>query len=211
MSRFLSLLLLIVVLGAAGLFYAAPVISFYDIRSAAKSDDSESLVKLIDYDAVRADLKAQLLAGDTGVAAPPPSALKDPVGATGNALQQAASAVGKALNQLVNPAAAVTPAPPVVDVETYLKPKAILALTYGEGKDANVADVSGQKEPAPKIAFFSLEHARLTVKDDTHGTTTFTLERHGLTHWQLVHVGLPKPGDDADAASSSSVTSSGGF
>ena len=210
MSRFLSLLLLLVVVGGGGLFYAAPVISFYDIRSAAKSDDSESLVKLIDYDAVRADLKAQLLAGDAGVSAPPPSALKDPVGATGNVLQQAADAVGKVFNAVVNPAAPRSPVIPVVDVETYLKPRAILALTYGEGKDANVTDVSGRKEPVPKIAFFSLEHARLTVKDAGHGTTTFTLERHGLTHWQLVHIGLPKPGAAEDAASSS-APSSGGF
>ncbi len=207
MSRFLSLLLLIVVVGAAGLFYAAPVIAFYDIRSAARSDDSESLVKLIDYDAIRSDLKAQLLADTTGVAAPAPSVLKDPVGATGNALEQAANAVGKALNQLVNPQAAATPAPPPVDIESYLKPGAILALTYGEGKDANTADVTGLKAPAPKVAFFSLEHARLTVKDAAHGTTTFTFERHGLTHWELVHVGLPKPGEDDDSASSSGSAS----
>ena len=205
MSRFLSFLLLIVILGAAGLFYAAPMISFYDIRSAAKSDDSQSLVKLIDYDAVRADLKAQLLADNTGVAAPAPSVLKDPVGATGNVLQQAANAIGKAYNDVVHPEAAKAPAPPPVDVETYLKPKAILALTYGKGKDANTADVPTDKGPAPQVAFFSLEHARLTVKDADHGTTTFTFERHGLTHWQLVHVGLPKPGeDDADASASAS-------
>lgn len=203
MSRFLSFLLLVVLLGAAGLFYAAPVISFYDIRSAAGSDDSQSLVKLIDYDAVRADLKAQLLAGDNGVAAPAPSALKDPVGATGNVLQQAADAFGKVINKVVNPTAPSAPVVPPVDVETYLKPRAILALTYGEGKDANTADVAGVKAPAPRIAFFSLEHARLTVKDADHGTTTFTFERHGLTHWQLVHVGLPKPGEDEDMASSS--------
>ena len=192
-SRFLSLVLLIILIGGGGLFYAAPVISFYDVRSAAKSDDSESLVKLIDYDAIRADLKAQLLAGDGGVAAPAPSVLNDPVGATGNVLQQAADAVGKVFNQVVNPTAAKTPIIPVVDVDSYLKPKAILALTYGAGKDANVADVSNAKPPAPKIAFFSLEHARLTVKDATHGTTTFTFERQGLTHWTLVHIGLPTP------------------
>ncbi len=205
-SRFLSLLLVIIFVGGGGLFYAAPVISFYDIRSAARSDDSESLVKLIDYDAIRTDLKAQLLAGEAGVAAPAPSVLNDPVGATGNVLQQAADAVGKVLNQVVNPQAPKTPIVPIIDVDSYLKPKAILALTYGAGTDANVADVSGAKAPAPKIAFFSLEHARLTVKDASHGTTTFTFERHGLTHWQLVHVGLPKPGQDDDAASSSSAS-----
>lgn len=206
-SRFLTLLLLVVIVGAAGLFYAAPVISFYDIRSAAKSEDVGSLAKLVDFDTLRTDLKGQLLAGDAGVAAPAPSALNDPIGATGNVLKDAATAIGKAVDQMVNPNAPKTPIIPVVDVDSYLKPKALLALTYGLGKDAPKADVSNVKAPAPKIAFFSLEHARLTVKDADHGTTTFTFERHGLTHWQLVHIGLPKPGetgDDAPAAASSS-------
>ncbi len=61
----------------------------------------------------------------------------------------------------------------------------------------------------PKIAFFSLEHARLTVKDPVRGTTTFTFERHGLTHWQVVHIGFPKPGEIAaeQAAASASAAS----
>ncbi len=79
MSRVLSILIVIILLGGAGLFYAAPVISFYDVRSAAKSEDVQSLAKLVDFDAVRASIRTQLDAGDAGVAAPPPSALNDPL------------------------------------------------------------------------------------------------------------------------------------
>ena len=195
MSRIFGLILLVVIVAAAGLFYAAPIISFYDVRSACKSQDIASLAKLIEFDSVRASLKVQLLAGDEGISAPAPSALNDPVGATGSAFKGVADSVGKAINDLVNPNAAKTPPKPVIDVNTYLTPKALLGLTYGAAKDANTFELSKfeGKPPAPKTAFFSLERARLTVTDDLHGTTTFTFERRGLTHWNLVHIGLPTP------------------
>ena len=202
-GRFLTIVFLVAVVLGGGLFYMAPVISFYDVRSAAQSEDVESLSKLIDFDAVRASLKTQLLAGSEGVAAPAPSPLKDPVAATGNVLKDVAKSVGNAWDQVTNPNAPKTPVIPVVDVDSYLKPKSILALTYGAGVDAPKFDPAAQtgKPPAPKIAFFSLEHARLTVDDGEHGVTTFTFERHGLVHWQLTHIGLPKPGDAGASAS----------
>ncbi|MBW8881507.1 MAG: DUF2939 domain-containing protein, partial [Asticcacaulis sp.] len=51
MSRIFGIVLVIVLLVAAVLFYASPIIAFYDIRSAAKSEDIQSLAKLIDFDA----------------------------------------------------------------------------------------------------------------------------------------------------------------
>jgi hypothetical protein len=194
-SRIFGLILLLVIVAAAGLFYAAPIISFYDVRSACKSQDIASLAKLIDFDSVRTSLKAQLVAGDEGISAPAPSALNDPVGATGSAFKGVADSVGKAFNELVNPNAVKTPPKPVIDVNTYLTPKALLGLTYGAAKDANTFELSKfeGKPPAPKTAFFSLERARLTVTDGLRGTTTFTFERRGMTHWNLVHIGLPTP------------------
>lgn len=195
MSRIFGFLLLVIIAVAAGLFYAAPIISFYDVRSACKSQDIEALAKLIDFDSVRTSLKIQLLADDEGIAAPAPSALNDPVGATGSAFKGVANSVGKAFNELVNPNAPKTPPKPVIDANSYLTPRALLGLTYGAAKDANTFELSQYegKPPTPKTAFFSLERARLTVTDETHGATTFTFERHGLTHWTLVHIGLPTP------------------
>jgi hypothetical protein len=194
-SRIFGFLLLVIIAVAASLFYAAPIISFYDVRSACKSQDIEALAKLIDFDSVRTSLKIQLLAGDEGIAAPAPSALNDPVGATGSAFKGVADSVGKAFNELVNPNAPKTPPKPVIDANSYLTPRALLGLTYGAAKDANTFELSQYegKPPSPKTAFFSLERARLTVTDETHGATTFTFERHGLTHWTLVHIGLPTP------------------
>ena len=176
MSRIFGFLLLVIIAVAAGLFYAAPIISFYDVRSACKSQDIEALAKLIDFDSVRTSLKIQLLAGDEGIAAPAPSALNDPVGATGSAFKGVADSVGKAFNELVNPNAPKTPPKPVIDANSYLTPRALLGLTYGAAKDANTFELSQYegKPPTPKTAFFSLERARLTVTDETHGATTFT-------------------------------------
>ena len=214
LARVLSLFLVIVLAGAAILFYCAPIIAFYDVRSAAKSEDVGSLAKLIDFDALRTDINTQLAAGDKGVAAPAPSALNDPLGATGSAVKNIGDSIGKAWNDLTHPSATPSkPAPPPLTADDYLKPRAILALTYGAGRDAATVspDTFAPKPPAPQVAFFSLEHTRLTVKDPVRGTTTFTFERKGLTHWQIVHIGFPKPGEieaEKAAASASAVSAS---
>ena len=202
-SRLLGLTLILIAAGAAALFYFAPTLAFYDIRSSCQSQDVEALSKLVDYDAVRAGLRLQLDAGDQGVAAPAPNAINDPVGATGSALKNVADSVGKAFSDMIHPEQA-RPTPPVIDANSYLTPRALLALTYGMALDANTSDPAHYdgKPPAPHVAFFSLEHTRLTVTDEMRGTTTFTFERQGVTHWRLVHIGLPTPGTDAETSPS---------
>jgi hypothetical protein len=199
-SRILGFALVLTLAVAAVLFFFAPVLAFYDIRSSCQSQDVRALSELVDFDAVRASLRLQLEAGRQGVAAPAPDVLNDPAGATGNAIRNVADSVGKAFNDLIHPDQA-KPAPPPIDVNTYLTPRALLGLTYGLAQNANVFDPASYdgKPPMPHIVFFSLEHTRLTVKDELHGTTTFTFERQGLTHWRLVHIGLPTPGTDAEA------------
>lgn len=207
MGRVLAIFLAIVLVGGAGLFYASPLIAFYDVRSSARAEDVEALAKLINFTSVRSSLKSQLEAGDEGVSAPPPSAIDDPAGAAGKAVKDVADSIGKAWDGLVNPKAAKAPVKPPVDVESYLKPRALLALTYGAGKDAPTFDTAAvAKPPMPGIAFFSLDRSRLTVKDAERGTTIFTFERKGMMSWEMTHVGLPKPGEieaERPAASSS--------
>jgi len=204
-GRIFALIVAVALLVAAGLFYFSPTIAFYDIRSACKSNDIEALAKLIDFDSVRASLKAQLDAGPAGVAAPAKNALNDPIGATGDALKNIGNSIGNAVNNLVDPN---SPKPSSIvppDPNAFLSPQALLALTYGYGKDApkTTADDLG-KPPMAQVSFFSLDRTRLTVTDPDHGTTTFTFERRGLTTWVLVHIGLPTPGNDGSASASSS-------
>jgi len=208
-GRIFALIVAVALLVAAGLFYFSPSIAFNDIRSACKSNDIEALAKLIDFDSVRASLKTQLDAGPGGVGAPSKNAMTDPVGATGDALKDIGTSIGNAVNNLVNPNA---PKPSTIvppDPNTYLAPQALLALTYGYGKDApkmTADDLSG-KPPMAQIAFFSLDRTRLTVTDADHGTTTFTFERRGLTKWVLVHIGLPTAGTDGKSSGSASASS----
>lgn len=208
MGRIFALIVAVALLVAAGLFYFSPSIAFYDIRSACKSNDVEALAKLIDFDSVRASLKAQLDAGPGGVGAPAKDALNDPLGATGDALKDIGNSIGNAVNNLVNPNAPKPSSIVPPDPNAFLSPQALLALTYGYGKDAprTTADDLG-KPPLAQIAFFSLDRTRLTVTDPDHGTTTFTFERRGLTKWVLVHIGLPSPGDGSASSSSSSSSS----
>ncbi len=208
MGRIFALIVAVALLVAAGLFYFSPTIAFYDIRSACKSNDIEALAKLIDFDSVRASLKTQLDAGPGGVGAPPKSALSDPVGATGDVLKDIGNSIGNAVNNLVNPSAPKPSSIVPPDPNTFLAPQALLALTYGYGLDSpkTTSDELG-KPPLARIAFFSLDRTRLTVKDPDRGTTTFTFERRGLWTWVLVHVGLPKPGNDDDGNGSASASS----
>ncbi len=211
MGRIFALIVAVGLLVAAGLFYFSPSIAFYDIRSACKSNDIEALAKLVDFDLVRTSLKAQLDAGPGGVAPPAKDALNDPVGATGDALKDIGNSIGNAVNNLVNPK---SPKPSSIvppDPNTFLSPKALLALTYGYGKDAPTAstdDLAG-KPPMAQVAFFSITRTRLTVTDPVRGTTTFTFERRGLTTWVLVNIGLPTPPSAAAASSSSSSNPAG--
>lgn len=210
MQKFLSLLIAIGLVLAAALFYAAPIISFHDMRSAAQSQDIQSLSRLINFDKLRVSIRSQILAGETGVAAPAPN---DPIGATGDFLKRAADSVGKAFTEAFDQTARTTAAPPP-DPESYLRPPALLALTYGYGKDANTATIpAGTQPPSPEMAFFSLNFARMTITDEVRGTTTFTFERKGIYSWQLVHIGFPGTAieltpSEAKAAASSSVSQS---
>ena len=212
MGRIFALIVAVALLVAAGLFYFSPSIAFYDIRSACKSNDIEALAKLIDFDSVRTSLKAQLDAGPGGVAPPSKDALNDPVGATGDALKDIGKSIGNAVNNLVNPN---SPKPSTIvppDPNTFLSPQALLAVTYGFGKDApkTTTDDLPAKAPMANVSFFSLGRTRLTVTDPDRGTTTFTFERRGLTTWVLVNIGLPMPPSAAGASSSSSSSNPAG-
>lgn len=195
MFKTLSIAIIVAALAALFGFAIGPVWAFYDLRSAAESEDIQSLSELVAFDDVRTSLKAQLWAdakGTTTADAPAPNVMKDPLGA-----------IGRAITDLTAPA----PKQPVIDVNSYLTAKALLALSYGAGKDANVVEPRefAPKPPLPTILYWSIDRARLGVKQPDIGTTVFTLKRKGLFTWQVTHIGLPDP--EAEAAASASASS----
>ncbi len=175
MQRFFTTILAIAVIVAAGAFVSAPYFAFLAMRSAAANQDVEGLSKLVDYDAVRKGLRAQLL----GPAAqtPGPSFTENPIGAIEHA---------------------IAPALPTPDVEGYLRPGGLYALTMGEGRNAAKMSVppagaSSEQGPWPAVRHWGLDRVTLAIasKDPAWDETVFTYERQAIFHWKLVQVHLP--------------------
>jgi len=172
-------LILLAVLGAVISWFAAPAVAFFGIRSAAEANDVAGLTRLIDFPAVRQSLRPQL-DGNPAAAAPAPSFMEDPIGAVRRQIEQATAA----------------PAP---DVEAYLTPAAVAALTRGEGRYASQRtdaalpspDNTNTGGPMPKPVYWGMNRARMSVADEGGSETVFTFERKGPFEWKLVHVGLP--------------------
>lgn len=177
MKRLFGNLVVLALAAAVVAFFAAPAVGFFAIRSAAEAGDVQGLTRLIDFQAVRQSLRPQL---SGGVQAPAPSFLEDPIGAVRRQMER---------NPVLN-------AP---DVDAYLTPAAISALTRGEGRYAShrsgaTIQAGGEAEtrkPWPRPVFWSVNRARLAVEDQGGSRTVFTFERRGPFEWVLVQIGLP--------------------
>ena len=172
-------LILVAVLGAVVAFFAAPAVAFFGIRSAAEASDAEGLARLVDFPAVRQSLRPQL-DGNPAALAPAPSFMEDPIGAVRRQIEQAT-------------------APAAPDVDTYLTPAALAALTRGEGRYASQRageqsspDRATTGGPMPRPVYWGMNRARMSVADEGGSETVFTFERKGPFEWKLVHVGLPE-------------------
>ena len=177
--KFVGRLIVILIATAAISFFAAPGVAFFALRSAAEANDTAGLTRLVDYAAVRQSLRPQL-DGNPAAAAPAPSFMEDPIGAVRRQIEQATAA----------------PAP---DVEAYLTPAALAALTRGEGRYASLhtdaalpsPDNTNTGGPMPRPVYWGMNRARMRVADEGGSETVFTFERKGPFEWKLVHVGLP--------------------
>lgn len=173
-------LILVLVVLATISFFAAPGVAFFALRSAAESSDTAGLSRLVDYVSVRQALRPQL-DGNPAAAAPAPSFMEDPIGAVRRQIEQATAA----------------PAP---DVDAYLTPAALAALTRGEGRYASqhtgaaptTSGDTGTGGPMPKPVYWGMSRARMSVSDEGGSETIFTFERKGPFEWKLVHIGLPE-------------------
>ena len=174
MKKLFGNLILLGVIGAVISFFAAPAVGFFAIRSAADANDVAGLARLIDFGAVRQSLRPQL-SGNPAAMAPAPTFMEDPIGAVRRQLEQAAPAAQP-------------------DVDAYLTPAALAALTRAEGRYASqraVAPETSAGDPMPAPVFWGVNRARMAVTDEGGSETVFTFERRGPFEWKLVHIGLP--------------------
>lgn len=175
LGRLVGFIVLMTVLA----FLVAPAVAFFGIRSAAETSDVAGLTRLVDYPAVRQSLRPQL-DGNPAASAPAPTFMEDPIGAVRRQIEQ------------------VT-APRAPDVDAYLTPAAMAALTRGEGRYASQHVAGDQPSPEgtniggplPRPVYWSVNRARMSVADEGGSETVFTFERTGVFEWKLVHIGLP--------------------
>ena len=166
-------LILLAVIATVAAFFAAPVVVFFGIRSGAEANDAAGLSRLIDYGAVRQSLRPQM-GGNPAAMAPAPSFIEDPIGAVRRQIEDR-----------------VQPARP--DVDAYLTPAAIAALTRGQGRYAAQPEAAAAAGGAslPRPVYWGVNRARMSVADEGGSETIFTFERKGPFEWKLVHIGLP--------------------
>lgn len=172
--KIIGKLLLLGFLAAAVAFVVAPGVAFFGIRSAADANDAAALSRLIDFGGVRQSLRAQL-SGRPEATAPAPSFLEDPIGAVRRQIEDHGIRMGP-------------------DVEAYLTPAALGALTRGEGRYAaqRTTTPPEPRNPWPTPVYWGVNSARLSVSDEGGSSTTFTFERRGPFEWKLAHIGLPE-------------------
>ena len=175
MKKLFGNLLLLAVVVAVISFFAAPAVAFFGIRTAAKSIRRDRPATSLASAAVRKSLRPQL-SGHPAAMAPAPAFLDDPIGAVRHQIEQA------------RPAAAV-------DVDVWLTPAALAALTRGEGRYAaqrTRIPAVVTTNPMPGPVFWGMNRVRLAVADEGGSRTVFTFERKGPFEWKLVHIGLPE-------------------
>ena len=162
----LSRLILAAIVLAAIAFFVAPWFALWAVRSAAESRDSGALGELVDANAVRNGLKAQL----AGAPAPTPV---DPWKHPLEAMRQAFVA-----NTPIGP-----------NVDSYMTAPALNALLNGRMPGAAVT-----AHPWPSLRYWGFDRCRLAVADpaDPRRLTLLTFQRHGLFTWTLSQIRLPE-------------------
>jgi hypothetical protein len=179
MRRALFILVLVALLLGVGAYLGGPWLTFRSLRAAAVANDVQGLAQVIDYDATRAALRAEL--GDQAGKTPPPSLWQDPVGA-----------IGRLLGQPLQP----------LNVDLYMTPQALADLSNA------AADRQPRAKGAPWMAgdllpglhgsaldYWEPNRARIAVRgpagQDRDHQVIFTFERRSLWRWKLVHLRLP--------------------
>lgn len=179
MRRVLAIVVLVVAILVAGAFFGGPWLTFRALRAAAVAGDTQGLGEVIDYNATRAALRAEL-GGEVGKT-PPPSLWQDPVGAVSRLF-------GQPLQQQ--------------NVDIYMTPRALAALSNAaadkDPKPKSAPWMAGDMLPGlhgSTVDYWDPGRSRIAVRgksdEDRDHQVIFTFERRSLFRWKLVHLRLP--------------------
>ena len=182
MSRIIGLLTLLAVLVFAGAYAASPLFAFQQLKQAAETGDRDRLEALVDFPAVREDLRSQTES----------RALKlgREAGGIGHPL---AMLLGRAASELSDKA-----------VDRLVTPDAIANLVrYGRSaRDAAPTDSAGAKAktqgPSIRYAYLTPDRFKVTIAKSKNAVAAVALimDRRGLFSWRVERIELAALADD---------------
>jgi hypothetical protein len=181
-----------VVIGASA-YGLSPFLAFKQLRDAAKSGDRDRLEEVVDFPAVRENLKSQFTAG-----------LVRSIGADPKMHGNPFAAVGALL------------VPAITDriVDSIVTPDGIAAM-LSQGKvskpggepisESTAANDPPDLETALSYRTLNRFHAELRRRDQPDTTLALTLERRGWFGWRLIRIDIPDSLFRPDSSASNST------
>ena len=182
MSKGLGLLVALVLLALGAVYAASPLYAFHQLKQAAQSGDREQLEAMVDFPAVRDDLKRQVDSKATKLARRA-QGVGYPIAAVIGAL---GAAIGDhTIDKLVTPEAISAM---VQSGETPRgRHKSEAAKDGDEGKgEGHATKVRGAYLSPDRFRF------RVSPAADPDRGIDLIMERHGLASWRLEAIELPK-------------------
>ena len=182
MNRLLGVLLVLVLIAVAAVYVGSPFYAFQQLQQAAQAGDRERLEALVDFPAVREDLKRQV---DSKAAK-----LARRVEGVGNPIAAILESLGAALGDRA--------------IDKLVTPEAISAMVqFGETTarrrqdapaDAASKDAEGGARTEVHYGFLSPDRFRASVAPALAPgrPIDLILVRHGLFSWRLEAIQLPK-------------------
>ncbi len=182
MSKGLGVLIALVLIAVGAVYAASPLYAFHQLKAAAESGDRERLEAMVDFPAVREDLKRQVDSKATKLARRAQG--------VGYPIAAVLGALGAAIGDRT--------------IDRLVTPEAISAMVqYGETpreRHKDAAGKAGSDDPdgphgtRVRGAYLSPDRFRFRVSpaaEPDHGIDLI-MERHGLFSWRLEAIELPK-------------------
>jgi hypothetical protein len=187
------ILAVLAVLAVGGAYLASPLLAFKALGEAAEAGDRDALERLVDFPAVRADLKAQLNTRLQGALQQDPALSQGPFGALGALLGP--TIVDQVVNAAVTPegVAAIVRSgrAPLSDIGAA--PSAPAPPPLAAEPTAPAATPAAEPKRSSRFAYLDLNHVRASTitADDPAAPLGWVLERRGLFSWKLIRIELP--------------------
>ena len=168
----------LVLIGVAA-YGLSPFFAFRTLKAAAKSGDRDRLEEVVDFPAVRENLKSQLAAG-----------LMESMGQKSGMRDNPFAAIGALL------------LPALTDriVESIVTPDGIALLltqakvfTHRADHPDGVAPDEHASNLETRLSYRTLDRFRVDLRrrDQPDATLSFTLERRGLFGWKVIRIDIP--------------------